>query len=86
MTMKTGAVLSLTAAITLAGCSDFRNSVEAQPSRPQRVAVNYKGPDGFTLAVRKANDWCDERVGKSDVRLLKDDRATGRAIFACEPL
>jgi len=85
--MKTGAALSLAAAIALAGCSDFRESVESQPSQPHpRVTVNYKGPDGFKLAVGKATDWCDAHIGKSDVRLLTDDRAAGRAVFACEPL
>lgn len=85
--MKMGAAWGLAAAIVVVGCSDFRRTVESQPSRTQqRVTVNYKGPDGFKLAVRKADDWCDERVGKSDVRLLKDDRAAGRAVFVCEPL
>jgi len=85
--MKTGAALSLAAAIALTGCSDFRESVESQPSQPrQRVTVTYKGPDGFKLAVGKANDWCDAHAGKSDARLLTDDRASGRAVFACEPL
>jgi hypothetical protein len=85
--MKTGAALCLVAAIALAGCSDFRRSVESQAGRPQqRVTVTYKGPDGFKLAVGKANDWCDAHVGQSDARLLKDDRSAGRAVFACEPL
>jgi hypothetical protein len=53
---------------------------------PQRhVAVNYKGPDGFHLAVAKASEWCSNRYGHSDVHLLKDDPAAGRATFACIP-
>jgi hypothetical protein len=86
--MKTRAVLSIAAAIALVGCSDFRNSVESEASPPkqQSVTVNYTGPDGFKLAVGKANDWCDKHLGRSDVRLLQDDRAAGRAVFACVPL
>ena len=102
LAMKTRAGLSIVAVVALAGCSEFRREVESQShSRPrpqvsqshsqprphvQRVTVNYKGPDGFYLAVGKANEWCDKRFGHSDVHLVKDDRAAGRAIFACEPL
>lgn len=80
--------LLVSAAAALAGCaSDFREAVESSPPTPTRsVSVNYKGPDGFNLAVRKADEWCDERYGQSDVQLLKDDRTAGRATFACEPL
>jgi len=87
--MKTRAAISIAAAVALAGCSEFRRDVESQPPPPnpkQNVSVNYKGPDGFKLAVNKADEWCDQHVGASDVRLLKDDRKAGRATFACEPL
>jgi hypothetical protein len=74
------------AAAVLAGCSDFRRSVESSTPPPNRnVSVNYKGPDGFNLAVRKADEWCDERFGESDVHLVKDDRTAGRATFVCQP-
>jgi hypothetical protein len=73
-------------AMILSGCSEYRQSVESSASTPNRnVAVSYKGPDGFHLAVAKASEWCSDRFGKSDVHLLKDDRAAGRATFACEP-
>ena len=85
--MKARTAMTMIAAVTLVGCSEFRRDVESQPPpAKQRVTVNYKGPDGFTLAVGKANEWCDEQFGKSDVRLLKDNKKTGRAEFACEPL
>ena len=86
--MKTRAAISLAAAVALTGCSEFRREVEAQPPPPnpkQNVVVNYTGPDGFKLAVGKADDWCDRHFGASGVRLLKDDRAAGRATFVCEP-
>ena len=73
--------------VALAGCSEYRRSVEASTPIPrQNVSVNYKGPDGFKLAVAKANEWCSDRFGQSDVHLVKDDRANGRATFACRPL
>ena len=49
----------------------------------QTVAVNYRGPNGFELAAQKADAYCDERYGSSDVRLITDDRRAGRATFAC---
>lgn len=73
--------------VALAGCSEYRRSVESSAHMPQRnVSVNYKGPDGFHLAVAKASEWCSDRYGHSDVHLLKDDPAAGRATFACMPL
>jgi len=85
MEMRTA--VTLIAAAALVGCSEFRRDVESQPPPPrQHVTVNYKGPDGFKLAVGKANDWCDQHVGASDVRVLSDDRKAGRATFTCEPL
>jgi hypothetical protein len=73
-------------AMALSGCSEYRRSVESSAPMPKRnVSVTYKGPHGFDLAVAKANEWCSDRFGKSDVHLLKDDRAAGRATFACEP-
>jgi hypothetical protein len=74
---------------TLAGCGwshDPRTTDAAARPNPSTVAVNYKGPDGFNLAVSKADEWCDQHVGLSEPRLLTDDRAAGRATFACEPL
>jgi hypothetical protein len=85
--MKTRAAVIMIAAVGLVGCSEFRREVESQPPpQQQRVTVNYKGPDGFKLAVGKADEWCDQHVGASDVRLLKNNKKSGRAIFACEPL
>jgi hypothetical protein len=72
-------------AMTLAGCSEYRQSVQSSaPTPKQNVSVTYKGPDGFHLALAKASEWCSDRFGKSDVYLLNDDRAAGRATFACE--
>jgi hypothetical protein len=48
----------------------------------QTVTVKYAGASGFDLAVRKANDWCDEHYG-ADARLIRDEPAAGRAIFDC---
>jgi hypothetical protein len=82
------ALLMVAAMVTLAGCSsEFREEVEAQPPPAnQKVVINYKGPQGYDLAVGKANEWCDARFGRSDVHLLKNDKKAGRAVFACEPL
>ena len=81
------AILIFGLAVALAGCSEYRRSVEASAPTPrQTVSVKYKGPDGFNLAVAKASEWCSGRYGQSDVHLVKDDRATGRATFACRPL
>jgi hypothetical protein len=55
--------------------------VYAEPTRS--VAVNYTGVNGFELAARKADAYCDEHYGYSDARLLSDDRIAGRATFAC---
>jgi|SRR5215470_5998142 len=49
----------------------------------QTVAVNYRGPNGFELAVQKADAYCDEHYGNSDVRLISDDPRARRATFAC---
>ncbi len=45
---------------TLAGCGwshDPRTTDAAARPNPSTVAVNYKGPDGFNLAVSKADEW-----------------------------
>ena len=81
------AILILGLVVVLAGCSDYRRSVASSaPTQRQNVSVNYKGPDGFDVAVAKASEWCSDRYGQSDVHLVKDDRASGRATFACRPL
>jgi hypothetical protein len=53
-------------------------------SAPQRsIVVNYTGTNGFQLAAQRADAYCDEHYGDSDVRLVNDNRSTGRATFAC---
>jgi hypothetical protein len=47
------------------------------------VAVTYTGRGGFELAAQKADAWCDEHYGASDVQLVRDDQRAGRATFAC---
>jgi hypothetical protein len=58
----------------------------ATAAKPGTVAVNYKGPDGYNIAVIKADEWCDKHFGASNAHLVKDDKATGRATFTCVPL
>lgn len=60
------------------------NQKHVKPNR--NVVVDYKGPQGFDLAVGKALEWCDQRFGKSDVHLVKNDTKDKRATFACKPL
>jgi len=63
-------------------CLDHPRPLKPFPV-PRRSAVNYRGPNGFELAVQKADAYCDEHYGNSDVRLIKDDPRAGRATFAC---
>lgn len=54
-------------------------------SAPRRtVAVKYSGTNGFVLAAQKADAYCDEHYGASNALLVTDNRATGRATFACQ--
>ena len=77
------------AGAALAGCTVNHYEVSqpppTQPPASHTVAMTYKGPDGFNIAARKANDWCDQHFGDSDVRVVKDDRKKGHATFACQP-
>jgi hypothetical protein len=78
---------------TVTGCSgwDPREDTSAVPKstptatapKPATVSVNYKGPDGYNLAVIKADEWCDEKFGPSNVHLVKDNKTAGRATFSC---
>ena len=86
-------------AATLAGCGgwDPREETSAVPKstptttapkpatapKPKTVSVHYKGPDGYNLAVVKADEWCDENFGPSNVHLVKNNKAAGRATFSC---
>lgn len=80
-------IIAILTMATVTGCGwTYDPTADAARPNPTTVAVKYKGPDGFKLAVGKADEWCDQQVGRSEPRLLKDDQAAGRATFACEPL
>ena len=50
------------------------------------VAVTYTGVDGLQLAWQRATTYCVAHYGNSRVRLVTDDPAAGRAMFACDQL
>ena len=52
----------------------------------QSVSVTYTGLSGFQLAWQKADTYCDAHYGNTRVRLVSDDRTSGRAVFACDTL
>jgi hypothetical protein len=80
-------------AATLTGCGGWdpredtstvpKSMTTATAPKPKTVSVIYKGPDGYNLAVIKANEWCDENVGPSNVHLVKNNKTAGRATFSC---
>jgi len=80
-------------AATLAGCSGWdpredtstvpKSTTTATAPKPKTVSVHYKGPDGYNLAVVKADEWCDENFGPSNVHRVKNNKAAGRATFSC---
>lgn len=60
----------------------YQPTVYSTPTGPT-VNVTYAGAGGFDLAAQKAAAYCGERYGKSGARLIRDDRAAGRATFEC---
>ena len=44
--------------------------------------MKYKGPTGYDVAARKANDYCRKHYGGTSARLLADN-LKGRARFEC---
>lgn len=85
--MRTLPIILAVAALTGCTLNHYEVSEAPVPKPPpsQTVSMTYKGPDGFNIAARKANDWCDQHFGDSDVRVVKDDRKKGHATFACQP-
>jgi len=47
------------------------------------ISIGYTGADGFRAAEEAAPRYCGERYGQDYAELLTDDRAAGRATFAC---
>ena len=60
----------------------YQPTVYSTPAGPT-VNVTYAGAGGFDLAAQKAAAYCGERYGRSGARLIRDDRAAGRATFEC---
>jgi hypothetical protein len=77
------ALLLVAATVALAACSGWTPEQSADHTGPSpTVAVKYKGPTGFDIAARKANDYCRQHYGGTNARLLADDMK-GHARFEC---
>lgn len=75
-------LLLIAATMALTGCGwNPDRSADATTPNPT-VAVKYKGPAGYDVAARKANDYCRQHYGGSSARLLADD-LKGHARFEC---
>ena len=56
------------------------------PPSNHQIAVTYRGPNDFQLALQTAANYCASHYGNSRVRLVSDDRTAGRAVFACDQI
>ena len=74
------ALLAVAAAVALSGCSIVEGPADGG-SHPM-VTMKYKGPSGYDIAARKANDYCRKHYSGTSARLLADD-LKGRARFEC---
>ena len=74
------ALLAVAAAVAFSGCSIFEGPPDAGPH--PTVTMKYKGPGGYDIAVRKANDYCQKHYSGTSARLLADDMK-GNARFEC---
>jgi hypothetical protein len=75
------AMLLVAATVALTGCWTADRSAETARPNPT-VAMKYKGPTGFDIAARKANDYCRHHYSGTSARLLADDMK-GHARFEC---
>jgi len=78
------ALFAVAATVVLSGCGAFGGPADPGPHTGPypTVTMKYKGPTGYDVAARKANDYCRKHYGGTSARLLADN-LKGRARFEC---